>query len=190
MSWFSKIVDRIINLPKRLGKRPSDLQLLQELAREALKWVGVHEQKGKPGRGVDVFRKATDGVADGEPWCAAFVQYCVTTVALRYGIDIALYPSELCYNMWKNTPEKYRMKEPVPGSIIIWNYPGTIKGHTGIVLQKLKDPNMIRTIEGNTKNPTEGSDKNIRGVYPKFRCTKGSEDMVVLGYLNPFARQD
>lgn len=186
MSWFSNTLEKLVHIKKRLGGRPSDLQLMREVVDEATRWVGVHEQKGSPGAAVNVFRKATDGVAEGEPWCAAFVQYCVSAVALRYGVDISLYPSELCYNIWHNTPEQYRLDTPVPGSIIIWNYPGTVKGHTGVVLRKLSDPNMIKTIEGNTKDPRSGADKNIRGVFPKIRCTKDSESMVVLGYLNPF----
>lgn len=186
MSWFSDAITKLVNMKKRFGKRPSDQKLMEEVLDEAIKWVGVHEQKGRPGAAVNVFRKATDGVADGEPWCAAFVQYCVSTVALRYGIEISLHPSELCYNMWKKTPERCRLDKPVPGSIIIWNYPGTVHGHTGIVLRPLEAPFMVRTIEGNTKDPRVGADKNIRGVFPKIRCTKDSESMVVLGYLNPF----
>lgn len=185
MAWWNDILNKIKIHPKKLT-RPSDLELLKEVAKEAAKWIGVHEQKGSPGKGVDVFRKATDGIASGEPWCAAFVQYCVSAVALRYGAEISLFPSELCYTIWKNTPDHYRLSEPLPGSIMIWNYPGTIKGHTGIVLRRLSDPNMVKTIEGNTKEPVSGADPSNRGVYPKIRCIRGSEDMVVLGYLNPF----
>lgn len=166
--------------------RPSDMQLMKEVVKEATKWIGVHEKKGSPGSGVNVFRKATDGVADGEPWCAAFVQYCVSAVALRHGVDISLYPSELCYNIWERTPEQFRLDKPIPGSIIIWNYPGTTRGHTGIVLRGLSDPNFIKTIEGNTKDPRPDMPQNIRGVYPKIRCIKGTEEMKVLGFLNPF----
>lgn len=188
MGWLNSVSDFFKNIkvtPKR-PPRPSDRDLMLEVAKEASKWLGVHERKGVPGGGVDVFRKATDGVADGEPWCAAFVQYCVSAVSIRYGIDISLYPSELCYTMWKNTPEQFRLEHPMPGSIIIWNYPGTLRGHTGIVLRRLSDPNMVKTIEGNTKDPRPGADVSVRGVYPKIRCIHGTSDMKVMGFLNPF----
>jgi uncharacterized protein (TIGR02594 family) len=164
----------------------ADPGLLKEVVKEATKWVGVHETKGRPGEAVNVFRKATDGMAEGEPWCAAFVQYCVSAVSIRYGVEIALHPSELCYSMWLNTPKQFRLEEPLPGSIVIWNYPGTTKGHTGIVLSRLDKPNFIKTIEGNTRDPRAGADQGVRGVFPKIRCLKGSEDMVILGFLNPF----
>jgi len=130
--------------------------------------------------GIDTFRRAVDGVADGEPWCAAFVQYCVSAVAQRYNSPISLYPSELCSAIWDNTGKGFRLDEPVPGSIIIWNYPGTIHGHTGIVLRKT-DSGFIKTIEGNTR----GED-GVKGVHIKIRSIKGTDSMKVLGYLNPF----
>jgi uncharacterized protein (TIGR02594 family) len=170
----------------RKSRNTPDLELLKEVIKEATKWVGVHEIKGRPGASVNVFRKATDGVAEGEPWCAAFVQYCVSAVSIRYGVEIALYPSELCYTMWQNTPKRFRLEEPIPGSIVIWNYPGTTRGHTGIVLGGWGNPNSIKTIEGNTQDPRAGVDQGIRGVFPKIRCLKGSEDMVILGFINPF----
>jgi hypothetical protein len=176
---------RIAKLFKK-SNNLSDISLLREVVKEASRWVGVHETKGSPGTGVNVFRKATDGVADGEPWCAAFVQYCVSAVSIRHGVDISLYPSELCYTIWKNTPKQFRLDEPIPGSIIIWNYPGTTQGHTGIVLRRMENGKLIKTIEGNTKDPRSGSDQSVRGVYPKIRCIEGSENMVVLGFLNPF----
>lgn len=178
MTWLSDMVDGI----KRLGRKKD---YLDDLVKEATNWVGLKEKKGSPSSIINVFRRANDGVAEGEPWCAAFVQYCVSSVANRNNLEISLAASELCYNLWHNTPKRCRLKGPVPGSIIIWNYPGTQRGHTGIVHSVMPD-GLINTIEGNTGDPREGADKSFRGVFPKIRSSKGSEGMVVLGYINPF----
>lgn len=175
MEWLDKIKDFFKGETKHLSK---------DLIEEASKWMGIHEKKGENSLGVNSFRKAVDNVADGEPWCAAFVGYCVRAVSLRTGAPITIYLSELCSDMWAKTDKIYRKKDPVPGSIIVWNYPGTIHGHTGIVVKRL-DNDHIMTIEGNTKPPNGGGISGT-GVYFKTRKIRGGEGMDVLGYLLPF----
>lgn len=182
MSWLDKLLKMLKPLEIRLP-RPPDTVLMREVVAEASKWIGVSEIKGQGSVGVNVFRRATDGVAEGEPWCAAFVQYCITAVSIRYKTDISLHASELCSAIWENTPKRCRLNAPLPGSIIIWNYPGTIQGHTGIVLRRL-DNNKIKTIEGNTRG--EDTPSNIRGVFTKIRSVTGDDNMKVLGFINPF----
>lgn len=156
--------------------------LLDDMVKEASKWVGVHELLGSPGKGVNAFRKAVDDSAVGEPWCCAFIQYCARSVGLRNGTESTLYPTELCLTMWQKTPQEYRIQRPIPGSIIVWNYPGTIRGHTGIVVGVDKK-GYVNTIEGNTATPGWAND---RGVNRKVRAIEGSESMTVLGFLVPF----
>ena len=170
------VYDAISSLVNLVTRKPSEQVLRGRLLEEASKWVGLTDI-----RGVDVFRQAVDGVAEGEPWCAAFVQYCVSATAIRNKASISLYPSELCSAIWDNTPKNYRLEDPIPGSIIIWNYPGTIKGHTGIVLKVLNDGAHIKTIEGNTKEKD-----GVVGVHTKLRDVKGTAGMRVLGFLKPF----
>lgn len=156
--------------------------LLDDMVKEASKWVGVHELRGAPGRGVNAFRKAVDDSAEGEPWCCAFVQYCARSVGLRNDTNSTLYPTELCLTMWQKTPTEYRITRPIPGSIIVWNYPGTIRGHTGIVVGVDKNGD-VHTIEGNTSTPGL---QDVRGVNRKVRSVEGTGSMDVLGFLVPF----
>lgn len=175
------IVTSAVELLKRFvpeNQLGHHVKLLDKLVKEATKWIGITESSP----GADVFRKAVDGVAQGEPWCCAFVQYCAHAVALRYGASSMLYPTELCYTMWEKTPKECRLEQPIPGSVVVWNYPGTIRGHTGIVVGLAKD-GYIHTIEGNTSSPKMVAD---HGVNRKVRSIKGSNEMKVLGFLVPF----
>lgn len=158
--------------------------LPQELIREAQKWIGIHEHRGQESLAVDSFRLAVDGSAEGEPWCAAFVAYCIRSVALRRNAKYSIFLSELCSTMWEKSPDKCKSQKPAPGAIVIWNYPGTVRGHTGIV-KSVNDDSTLTTIEGNTSSPTDRT-LNSTGVYYKTRSPKGSSEMVVLGYLSPF----
>lgn len=157
----------------------------RDLVEEATKWIGIHEKKGENSRSVDPFRRAIDNVAEGEPWCAAFVGYCVRAVQLRTDAKIKVYLSELSTDMWYKTPEKYRLKDPKPGSIVIWQYPNSIHGHTGIVVS-VKDDRIL-TIEGNTKSPGNTLVSGT-GVYTKSRSRYGTPDMRVVGFVQPFER--
>lgn len=158
--------------------------LASEFIKEAQKWIGIHEHTGKNSLGVDSFRKAVDSCAIGEPWCAAFVAYCVRAVALRRKVNYSIFLSELCTAMWEKTPSRCKSSKPSVGAIIIWNYPGAIHGHTGIITSISKD-GMLTTIEGNTR-PTGNRTLTGTGVYYKVRSPKGSAGMVILGYISPF----
>src|SRR3954465_14170703 len=59
------------------------VDFLKELCFEAEKWIGVEEESENKGRAVEKFQRAVDGKASGEPWCAAFVQFCVMEVERR-----------------------------------------------------------------------------------------------------------
>jgi len=153
---------------------------LQEVVEEASKWIGLDETSP----GIDTFRRAVNNEANGESWCAAFVMYCTRAVALRHNREPSLYPSELCYDLWMKSPKECRLDIPVVGCIVVWNYPGTIKGHTGIVTSVMSG-GYITTIEGNTSN--DGSNKGPHGVFRRTRSLSGGLQMKVLGFLNPFA---
>lgn len=170
-----------------LFKKPNtDTLLMNELLMEAQKWIGLHEKRGEDSLGVNSFRRAVDDVAVGEPWCAAYVCYCIRAVSPRTGAKIAPHLSELCFDMWHKTPSTYKIQKPVPGSIIVWNYPGSTRGHMGFVVKKLVDDKIL-TLEGNTKLPGDTSVSGT-GVYFKTRSTKGADDMKILGYLLPFKK--
>jgi len=176
MSFFSDATDSIKNLFKKPTKQ--GLPDNHEIIEEAAKWIGLKEDSP----GVDVFRMAVNNSADGEPWCAAFMMYCAIAVGLRHGREPSLYPSELCTAIWNKSPEECRLEKPIPGSVVIWGHPGTIRGHTGIVESVDFSNNTMITIEGNTS----GGKGKPDGVHRKNRSTKGDPGMYVLGFLNPF----
>ena len=56
-------------------------KLARLLIFEARRWVGMTEIGGNNrGQVVEMFQRAVDGKASGEPWCAAFVFFCVGMV--------------------------------------------------------------------------------------------------------------
>lgn len=148
------------------------------LIKEAEKWLGIDETNP----GIDNIRKAVNNTADGEPWCVAFVMYCARTVGLRFGKEPSLYMTELAYDLWDKSPKACRLLHPEPGCVVVWNYPGTIRGHAGIVTEVTG--NYLHTIEGNTS--IDGKSKAPHGVYRRLRMTGGAGAMKILGYLKPF----
>lgn len=161
-----------------------DYNLLSQLVNESYQWVGIHEKKKGHSKSVDSFRKAVDGKAQGEPWCAGFVQYCAQAVSLRTGAKISLYPSESVMVMWNETPKKYRVNKIIPGCIAVWNWSGTDRGHTGIVLRE--DKHHFYCVEGNTSHPKFPSSQIGRGVYIKKRRKSELASLMLVGFLYPF----
>jgi uncharacterized protein (TIGR02594 family) len=175
MGFISDLIDRFIKKTSESSPRKVDVT---EIIKEAEKWIGVDET----GPGVDVFRRAVNNNAAGEPWCVAFVMYCARAVGIRYGKEPDLYPTELAYELWRKSPPKCKLDGPVPGCIVVWNYIGTLRGHAGIVTSVAED--SICTIEGNT----EGAPGKAHGVFRKTRSrAKITGSMAILGYLKAFS---
>jgi len=167
---------------------------LVEFAREM---VGITEQGGENrGQMVERFQKEQDGKASGEPWCAAFVFYCINVVDRMADVPpfgkTRLHKSELVTAVWGRSPEDLRGTVPEPGSLVVWRrYDAsgrpTWAGHIGIVTQVLPDGTLM-TIEGNTSadggDPREGD-----GVFEKHRDPfRGMGNLRVEGYLYPWGR--
>lgn len=182
MSLWSTIIELFANSASGKKSEPPLIKSgtpinSNEIIEEASKWIGLDEKSP----GVNVFRMAADQKADGEAWCAAFVIYCARAVALRHGREPSIHLSELCYEMWQKSPKECRLSLPEPGCIIVWNTPGTLRGHTGIVEKVLPD-SVIITIEGNTS----GGKDEPHGVHRRSRAVAGTPGLHVLGFLKPF----
>lgn len=156
----------------------------QKLIEVARQFVGVREQGG-PNRGplVEEFQKAVDGVAAGEPWCMAFVQYCVQKVEAATGKPAHIFRSEHCQTVWRQTKADFRFHEPLPGDIVIWRMGLSFNGHTGIVCKVVGS--SIFTIEGNT-GAGLGVVREGDGVYERVRSLHGDGSMKVLGFIRPW----
>jgi uncharacterized protein (TIGR02594 family) len=186
------MISRIISIFKKQPPEMIKVDLQKELILEASKWIGIHEIGDNKGKEVEMFQKAVDGKASGEPWCAAFVQYCVKQVCSKYKNVPAIPSSESCMFIWNNTSSSQRISSPEPGCIIIWNHEGTAKGHVGIVSSVFKphgaESAKMETIEGNT-GPESSVNREGDGVYKKTRYTKTFSKMKIMGYLKPFKVQ-
>lgn len=168
---------------------------LKMLLAEADKWVGVSEKGGdNKGPEVEMFQKAVDGKAQGEPWCLAFVQYCVKKVDARFEAENGgpnppdvLAQTEHVKTLWINTPKEARLADPISGCLVIWEHwdakGPTGRGHVGIVDQ-INDKTMT-TFEGNTGPGTE-VEREGDGVYKKTRSRKPIGSMRIVGFLVPW----
>ena len=162
------------------------IDFMKELIRAAEKCIGVTEHGGNnKGPEVERFQKAVDGKAQGEPWCAAFVQFCVKEIGSSLRATVVVYPSEHCMTIWGRTPGVHRYKSPKPGFLVIWNYEGSTNGHIGIVT-KVIDEFTIETIEGNTSPDDKTIEREGDGVYRKVRSTKTVGKMKLVGFIAPF----
>lgn len=164
----------------------SQKNLNLELMNECAKWIGTKEDKTKgdnKGKEVEMFQKAVDGVAAGEPWCCAFIQFCIKQIEEKHKIECLVYKSEHCMTVFRNSSPKV-VKVPQPGDLIVWRMGNTAAGHIGIITKIL--PNgRVETIEGNTSDSTS-VDRNGDGVFAKNRSLTGSDSMRVMGFIRPF----
>jgi hypothetical protein len=175
-----------------------DQYLRNALCIVADQWVGVRETGGNNrGEIVKRFQMSVDGKADGEPWCMAFVQFCIKEArAITEGIFLRsilltdkLFKTEHVITAWNKTDKFQRLNGPIVGSIILWqkyiNDVGTTCGHAGIVVRVLDDSTIV-TIEGNTSGDS-GIVRDGSGVYKLTRHYKMRQgDLRLLGFINPW----
>ena len=150
--------------------------------------VGIREEGGNNrGPMVKLIQKTSDGSADNEAWCMAFVMTCLAYVEQKLGIVSPVFNSEHCMTTWTKTPKVQRVKSvPLPGAIIIWKKGATSSGHTGIVSEYRGK--TMEAIEGNTNAGIVGGkiENDGGGVYLTDRSTSGTGSMKVVGYIKPF----
>lgn len=149
----------------------------------ARRYIGVVEVGGdNKGPEVELFQKAVDGKAAGEPWCAAFVQFVVLATEKRVGKASGLFASEHVRTIWNHTPESMRVDEPQPGDLMVWGERDTTNGHIGII-EALLDTSTVQTIEGNTTPDQQFVNREGNGVYRKRRKLQGGQKLQVLGFI-------
>lgn len=165
-----------------------NIDLTEELVKEAEKWIGVEEKGGNnKGPEVERFQKAVDGKAMAEAWCMAFVQFCLKEVCERFKVVAGPYASEHCLTVWNKSMASLRLKAPEVGALVIWQMEGTTNGHTGIV-KDVVNATTFKCIEGNTGPEVGTVNRDGDGVYVKTRTTSGAGKMLVKGYIQPFSK--
>lgn len=156
-----------------------DARTVFRLAAESC--VGIKETSPNGGVFVELFQE-TIGSAVKESWCMSFSQSCLAYAEKKTGIKSAVYPSELCTEVWSKTPKSSRVKKiPAAGAITIWQRGNTIYGHTGICLEYYGK--TFLSLEGNT------SDSNMSNgdcVAIKTRSSTATGSLKVLGWIKPF----
>jgi hypothetical protein len=168
------------------------------LVLEASRWIGVSEVGGQnKGQLVEMFQKSADDKASKEPWCLAFVLFCVKYVDLIANevmqastFGHKLFVTEHCMTMWNESPRECRLDQPEVGALIFWQYwkdeKPTASGHVGII-KKILDEDHILTVEGNTSAPSDEVVREGDGVFVKRRRIKANNGtMRVKGFLSPW----
>ena len=173
--------------------------LRRGLASFAKTFVGVKEVGGNnKGEFVQVFQKAVDNVAGSDPWCAAFVSYCLKSTERIFkesfnepsiDFDSGLKLSESVCNFWFNNPVSFRIDKPEVGSLILWRRwvdgKASWQGHIGIVVNIVSD-DVVQTIEGNTSSDNS-NERDGDGVFLKNRHIKRNYGSLrPLGFLKVF----
>lgn len=155
-------------------------QSLAELTIEiALSYDGVRE-KGGNNRGpqVEAFQKSI-GLDPGDPWCAAFVCFCMKEAAKRLGVESSFVYGGSCYKLWTRNVD-LQMTKPGENCIFVLDHglskAGTRIGHTGFCVKPIianadghpgeQFVGSIETMEGNTN--AAGS-RDGDGCYHKSR---------------------
>ena len=158
---------------------------------EASRWIGTKESGGdNKGQLVEMFQKAVDGKAQGEAWCLAFAQFCISQVDFLYdemtlssNRHSPLLKTEHCLTLW-NASTSLRDTNPQVGHLILWQHykdgKATTSGHVGIIKEVRTD--KLITIEGNTGEGT-GVVREGDGVYLRERPLHDLGTMKILGYL-------
>ncbi|MBD2102194.1 CHAP domain-containing protein [Leptolyngbya sp. FACHB-261] len=157
----------------------------KELVAVATSYVGVEERGPNRGKEVEMFQKAVDGKAQGEPWCMGFVQFCIKTVEASTRSQSKIFRSEHCLTVWEKSPKDLRLARPEPGCLIIWRHGNSSKGHVGFVEKVKADGKNFTTVEGNTGGGS-GVEREGDGVYRKSRDIDGAGSMKVAGFLRVF----
>ena len=135
-----------LNPPSRLG-----LAAL-EVARHE---IGRGET-GANNRGPDVARYRR-GVDDGQPWCAAFVSYCLEEAALHLGLATCpVARSHAAKRLWRHCAAAgLAVEHPREGDLALWHrgIAGARTGHIGLVSRADRLSSLFWAIEGNKGAP-------------------------------------
>jgi hypothetical protein len=180
------------NKPEEAAPKPkvwTRAELVAEFLDALRAHVGVREKGDNRGPEVEMFQKALDGKAAGEPWCAALVQYGLLLVEKKTGMFSGVAASEHVRTVW-NGSALLRVTEPQPGDLMVWGLKGSASGHIGVV-ESLLTPGTVMTIEGNTGPDRKGQvEREGDGVYRKRRQIQGGQKLQVLGFLRPWKALD
>jgi soluble lytic murein transglycosylase-like protein len=129
---------------------PSEATVARRMLKFARREIGEVEQTENDSPRIAVYRRATDGSAAGQPWCAYFVSWVARKSGHPLGDDEQGFGSVRELWDWALGEDRAvvarRGTVPEPGDLVVFgpNY----GGHIGIV-EKVLPNGDIQTIEGN-----------------------------------------
>ena len=140
----------------------------QNVRQIAYGFVGVKEEGNNGGYWVTRFLKSV-GLKPGNPWCAAFVSFCldsakVRTLKTRSGLARHFITKNKTIKASKVVQTNMELPQ---GTVVIWRRGTTTFGHVGFT-DKWKGSSGT-TIEGNTTSGRSGSQWNGGGVWARKR---------------------
>lgn len=114
---------------------------------------GQHEVGGNNlGPAVEKYL-ASIGLAPGNPWCCAFVCWCIKQAAAQLSVTPEFSYHGSVYSMWENNPS-LRIDAPVAGCLALrdegTNSEGHRVGHVLFVIAVSTDGQTLTCISGNT----------------------------------------
>lgn len=173
----------------QISKQMRQLMLVDE----ALRWEGVQEVGGNNrGQLVEIIQRAS-GLTPGDPWCLAFIQYClahVDRVCRLIGSDPSFRKTPAgahCQTFFNQSPMEIRSKVPVVGSVVVWRIRNSTSGHAGIVTSVGQDKQTFRTVEANT-SPSPGVNRDGDGIFRKSHSLKPFANYELMGFVLPWGQ--
>lgn len=113
--------------------------------------VGVCEEPKGSNRGKQVEKYlGSVGLPGGNPWCMAFVHWCVQQACAETHAINPLFKSGHVLTVWNKASVAQKSHKPAPGDVFIMRFGNTGTGHTGFV-EKVEGL-FVYTIEGNTND--------------------------------------
>jgi hypothetical protein len=104
------------------------------------------------------------GLLPPQPWCAAFVSWCIRQAARHTRVKPRIQYSASSMTLLRSAAiAGLRRNEPAPGSLVFWGRgaPGGGLGHVGIV--EAVENGVFHTIEGNRTSRVQ------RFAYPRSK---------------------
>lgn len=155
---------------------------LDKIAEVAERYIGIKEVTRNQAPAIAEFWKDTDytdGMANREPYCAAFCCFCVQQAGRELD-DLRLknpprFAAVKDWVVWANKSKEAilfgnALRDgylPMRGDVVIF-LPKL--SHAGIVTSYDPARGIVRTVEANTSRGTPGSQRDGDGIFPRERA--------------------
>ncbi|MCX7719553.1 MAG: peptidoglycan-binding protein [Candidatus Sumerlaeaceae bacterium] len=138
--------------------------------------IGAKEIGNNRGKRVEEYL-ASVGLEGGNPWCMAFVFWCVDKAAKRLGLENPMLKTGHVLTAWRKSDISLKVFTPdraITGDIFVMDF-GAGRGHTGFI--ESVSHGRWKTIEGNT-DAAGGRDGD--GVWRRERIWRQARGLLRL----------